>query len=258
MPGDEKAQHPRAPLTFTGYLGAKLKQNTVLSHWGNLLVDGEDKIPAMEEFMRWASWPAAKPQYWLEWRKVRDVTAGEFFEHLEMLQGKQALRIWKSLYGDHGTREEEEKGEEEKDERNDGDEKKDERKGEDGATVNGDKSVPGGMPMNPLANKMLMRIHMAIKSTCEAEEAYRNGGDEEKDERKDGDEEKDERKDGDEEEDERNDRDEEKDERKDGDEAAVNVDESVPRDHPMYPLLKEILMRLDIERKLREAEHDST
>ncbi|KAK0761810.1 hypothetical protein N5P37_004609 [Trichoderma harzianum] len=239
VPGDEKLQRPRAPLTFTGYLGAKLKQNTVLSHWGNLLVDGEDKIPTMEEFMRWASWPAAKPQYWLEWRKVRDVTAGEFFEHLEMLQGKRALRIWKSLYGDHGTREKEKKGEEEKDERNGGDEKKDERKGGDEVAVNGDKSVPGGMPMNPLANKMLMRIHMAIKSTCEAEEAYRNGGDEEKDEGNGGD--------------------EEEDERNDGDEAAPNGDESIPRDMPMYPLLKEVLMRLDMERKfLRENEQDST
>lgn len=228
MPGDEKLQRPRAPLTFTGYLGAKLKQNTVLNHWGNLLVDGEDKIPTMEEFMRWASWPAAKPQYWLEWRKVRDVTAGEFFEHLEMLQGKRALRIWKNLYGDHGMREEEKKGEEEKDE----------RKGGDETAVNGDKSVPGDMPMNPLANKMLMRIHMAIKSTCEAEEAYRNGGDDDEDETNGGD--------------------EENDEREDEDEASVNGDESIPRDHPMYPLLKEILMRLDIERKLREDEHDST
>lgn len=93
--------------------------------------------------------------------------------------------------------------------------------------------------MNPLANKMLMRIHMAIKSTCEAEEAYRNGGDEEKDEGNGGD--------------------EEEDERNDGDEAAPNGDESIPRDMPMYPLLKEVLMRLDMERKfLRENEQDST
>lgn len=241
MPGDVKLQRPRAPLLVTGYLGAQRKENTVLSQWGNLLLGGEERNPTMEELRHWTSWPAAKPQYWMEWRKVRDVTAGEFFEHLEMLQGKRALRIWKSLYGDHGTmeKEKEKKGEEEKDERNGGDEKTDERTDGDEAAVNGDKSVPGGMSMNPLANKMLMRIHMAMKSTCEAEEAYRNGGDEEKDETNGGD--------------------EENDEREDEDEDSVNGDESIPRDHPMYPLLKEILMRLDMERKFRrEAEHGST
>ncbi|KAH0525848.1 hypothetical protein TsFJ059_009258 [Trichoderma semiorbis] len=253
LPGEKKPQHPRAPVTVTGYLGAQMKQNTVVDGWGNTLWHSEDGKPTMEELMRWGSWPAAKPQCWLEWRKVRDVTAGEFLEHLEWVQGTQILRIFKTLYGDLGAREEEKKGEEEKGERNSGEEEKIERKDGDEAAVNEDKSAPEGMPINPLAKKMLMRLTMAMdiarqqdkaaleeeKAAREEEQAERNGGDEEKDER-----------DGE---------DEEKDERRDGDEAAVNGDESVPRRMPMNTLSKETLMRLSMEMKSsREDEHGST
>ncbi|KAL7905389.1 hypothetical protein GGI35DRAFT_471637 [Trichoderma velutinum] len=127
FPGDEKPQHPRAPLPVTGYIGAQRKENTVTSRWGNLVLHDEDRNPTKEELMRWVSWPAAKPQCWLEWRRVRNVTAEEFFQHLKMIKGKQVVRIWKMLYGSHGVEDE--------------DEEKEERKGGDEAGGKADKNA---------------------------------------------------------------------------------------------------------------------
>ncbi|KAL7958536.1 hypothetical protein V8C34DRAFT_314006 [Trichoderma compactum] len=154
LPGDEKLQHPRAPLLATGYSGAITKENTVVSRWGNLLLDGEVRNPTEEELMRWVSWPAARPQRWLEWRRVRGVTAEEFFQHLEMMKGEPGLRWWKKLYGDYGVKEE-------KDERSDGDE----------AAVNGDEGGSRGVTML----SMWERIQTAILRAREAELRVRTG-----------------------------------------------------------------------------------
>lgn len=167
-------------MLATGYLGVIRKENTVFSRWGNLLIDGEVRNPTEEELMGWVSWPAARPQCWLEWRRVRDVTAEEFFQHLEMMKGEPGLRWWKKLYGDYGVKEE-------KDGRDDGDEaaadedesdphevreeEKDERSGGEEAVVNGDESDPRGKTML----SMLERIQTAILRAHEAELRVRNG-----------------------------------------------------------------------------------
>ncbi|KAK4083880.1 uncharacterized protein Triagg1_1542 [Trichoderma aggressivum f. europaeum] len=162
LPGDEKPQHPRAPVAITGYLGALGKGNSILSMWGNHLLD-EDSNPTEKEYMRWASWPAAKPQFWLEWKRKRDVTDEEFFQHLTMMKGEAALRWWKKLYGGFGVKKEE-------DERNGGDEtavnghasdphevreeEKDEGSDRDEAEVNGHASDPRDMATQPLLERI--------------------------------------------------------------------------------------------------------
>ena len=87
-------------MTHTGYLGIKAKlANTVINPWTNLPTWEGAGIPNKENLMRWMNWPANKPQCLMEWKKTRYVTLSEWFEHLEMIKGEQALAIWKRLYG---------------------------------------------------------------------------------------------------------------------------------------------------------------
>lgn len=53
-------------------------------------------------------WSTTKPERWLEWKKVRDVSYKEWLEYYAMIEGQDALRDWKSLYASVAAEEEDE------------------------------------------------------------------------------------------------------------------------------------------------------
>ncbi|UKZ79165.1 hypothetical protein TrVFT333_006915 [Trichoderma virens FT-333] len=101
VPGDDKSQQPVASIMITGYLGLSAKHlNTIVNQWPNVLVRGEDGNLTKEAWRRWMSWPANKPQCWLEWKKTRDVSPKEWFKYLEMsTRDEESVRMWKRTYG---------------------------------------------------------------------------------------------------------------------------------------------------------------
>lgn len=62
----------------TGWLGLQFKRkNTVKPRWQNRLMSKTGKILTEEDarnLRRWMSWSTTKPERWLEWKKVEDVS----------------------------------------------------------------------------------------------------------------------------------------------------------------------------------------